>query len=137
MRGCIHPMSSPMMKRMFGFCGVCATAGVVAGPHSDSDTSVVAPRSAAQDRLCQPVETLRGRFEMSDGLSWFVQQIMTSPSLFVGGKKAPRQMHGKLSCLQNGVFTRPAWAPLGRLARPYNATSCSISGLWDNRQPLG
>jgi hypothetical protein len=86
--------------------------------------------------LCQPVATLRNRFAMSDDLSWFVQQIITSPSSF-GGKKAPRQMHGKLSCLQNGVFTRPAWVPLGRLARPYYATSWSISGLWANRQPLG
>ena len=26
MLGCIQPMSSPMMKRMFGFCGCCASA---------------------------------------------------------------------------------------------------------------
>src|SRR5262249_47996351 len=25
--GCIQPMSSPMMKRMLGFCGCCASAG--------------------------------------------------------------------------------------------------------------
>ena len=51
MLGCIQPMSSPMMKRMFGFAGVCAAAGVLAGP--DSDISIVAPSSAAQ-LLCQP-----------------------------------------------------------------------------------
>src|SRR5215472_8174009 len=30
MLGCIQPMSSPMMKRMLGFCCCCAAAGVVA-----------------------------------------------------------------------------------------------------------
>src|SRR5262249_27162139 len=30
MLGCIQPMSSPMMKRMFGFCdGCCAFAGAI------------------------------------------------------------------------------------------------------------
>src|SRR5215471_6384430 len=28
--GCIQPMSSPMMKRMLGFCCCCAAAGVPA-----------------------------------------------------------------------------------------------------------
>ena len=46
MLGCIQPMSSPMMKRMLGFAGVCAAAGVLTGP--DSDISIVAPSSAAQ-----------------------------------------------------------------------------------------
>src|SRR6476469_7751708 len=97
MRGCIQPMSSHMMKRMFGFCGVCATAGVVAGPDSDSDTSVVAPRSAAQDRLCQPSPTSRNGFGMPDGLSLCVEQNMTPPSVFCG-HEGPRQMHGKFAC---------------------------------------
>src|SRR5215211_1161916 len=30
MLGCIQPMSSPMMKRMLGFCGCCAAAGTLA-----------------------------------------------------------------------------------------------------------
>src|SRR5262249_39817155 len=30
MLGCIHPMSSPMMKRMLGFCCCCALAVVMA-----------------------------------------------------------------------------------------------------------
>jgi hypothetical protein len=33
---------------MFGYCGVCATAGVVAGPYSESDAIVVAPSHTAQ-----------------------------------------------------------------------------------------
>ncbi len=49
MLGCIQPMSSPMMKRMLGFAGACAAAGVLAGP--DSDINIVAPSSVAQDRL--------------------------------------------------------------------------------------
>jgi len=55
MLGCIQPMSSPMMKMMLGFCGGSApTAGVLAGPHNDSDISVVAPSSTARDRSCHP-----------------------------------------------------------------------------------
>ena len=54
MLGCIQPMSSPMMKRMLGFCaGCCAVAGVLAGPDNENDINVVAPSNAAQDRLCQ------------------------------------------------------------------------------------
>ena len=50
MPGCIQPMSSPMMKRMLGFWAGCwAAAGVLAG--TDSDISIDAPNSAAQDRL--------------------------------------------------------------------------------------
>ena len=30
MLGCIQPMSSPMMKRMLGFCCCCAAAGTLA-----------------------------------------------------------------------------------------------------------
>src|SRR5262245_1125977 len=30
MLGCIQPMSSPIMKRMLGFCCCCANAGVIA-----------------------------------------------------------------------------------------------------------
>ena len=41
------------MKRMLGF-GCCAAAGVLAGPHNDTDIYIVAPSSEAQDRLCQP-----------------------------------------------------------------------------------
>ena len=43
MRGCIQPMSSPMMKRMLGFllC-CCAATGVMAGP--DNDINIVAPK---------------------------------------------------------------------------------------------
>ena len=48
MLGCIQPMSSPMMKRMLGFCAGCAVAGVLAGP--DNDINIVAPSSEAQDR---------------------------------------------------------------------------------------
>src|SRR5262245_1793575 len=29
MLGCIQPMSSPMMKSMFGFCCCCAAAGII------------------------------------------------------------------------------------------------------------
>jgi hypothetical protein len=53
MLGCIQPMSSPMMKRMLGFCaGCCAAAGVLIGP--DSGISIDALNRAAHDRLSQP-----------------------------------------------------------------------------------
>src|SRR5262245_8178997 len=43
MLGCIQPMSSPMMKRMLGFCcGCCAAAGVFA--------AITAPDSASRPR---------------------------------------------------------------------------------------
>ena len=48
MLGCIQPMSSPMMKRIFGCAGVagcCALAGLDA----QTDTNAVAPRSTARD----------------------------------------------------------------------------------------
>jgi hypothetical protein len=69
-----------MMKRMFGFCGVCATAGVVAGP--DSDINIVAPSSEAQAPLCQPT-VLRGAVGIANGLSFGMQSNMASLSLFM------------------------------------------------------
>ena len=80
MLGCIQPMSSPMMKRILGFCaGCCAAAGVLAGP--DSDINIVAPSSAAQDRLCQPA-VLRGGVAVEGGLSGNMQLNMArSPVL--------------------------------------------------------
>ena len=72
-------MSSPMMKRMFGFCGVCATAGVLVGPDSDTDINVVAPRSAAQDRLCQ-LGVLRGGVAIKGGLSGNMELNMATLS---------------------------------------------------------
>jgi hypothetical protein len=62
-----------MMKRMFGFCGVCAAAGEVAGSDIDSDINVVAPSNAARDRSFQPVAAFRGTIEMSE---FFVQSTM-------------------------------------------------------------
>src|ERR1044072_4326087 len=61
------PMSSPMMKTMLGFCGFCATAGVVAGP--DRDINIVALSSEADDRLSQLVG-LRGTLWTL--ISWFL-----------------------------------------------------------------
>ncbi len=52
-----RPMSSPMMKRILGFCAGCAVAGVLAGP--DSDINIVAPSSEAQDLLWQ-LDVLNG-----------------------------------------------------------------------------
>ena len=70
-------MSSPMMKRMLGFCAGCAVAGVLAGP--DSDINIVAPSSEAQDRLCQP-GVLRGGVAIEGGLSSNMQLNMASLS---------------------------------------------------------
>src|SRR5262245_41521152 len=39
MLGCIQPMSSPMMKRMLGFCVCCAAAGVLATATAESIVS--------------------------------------------------------------------------------------------------
>ena len=49
-----------MMKRMLGFCAgcCCAAAGVLAGPASESDISVAALISAAQDLVCKPLHRL-------------------------------------------------------------------------------
>ena len=48
MLGCIQPMSSPMMKRIFG-CLACAGCCALAGPAAHTDTNAVAPRSTARD----------------------------------------------------------------------------------------
>jgi translation initiation factor 6 (eIF-6) len=65
MLGCIQPMSSPMMNTMFGFAGVCAAAGVLAGP--DSDINIDALSSVAQERLRKP-HVLRGGVAIKGGL---------------------------------------------------------------------
>ena len=60
MLGCIQPMSSPMMKRMLGFCCCCAAAGRLAAVTAASDANrpsqmylatlmLELPRSAARD----------------------------------------------------------------------------------------
>src|SRR5215469_7194690 len=41
MRGCIQPMSSPMMKRMLGFCCCCAAAGILATNIAVSDANTL------------------------------------------------------------------------------------------------
>jgi hypothetical protein len=50
MLGCIQPMSSPMMKRMFGCEGVAGCCAL-AGPAAHTDTNAVAPRSMARDAI--------------------------------------------------------------------------------------
>ena len=59
-----------MMKRMLGFCAgcCCAAAGVLAGPANESDISVAAPTSAAQERECQPLIFSRNTSRMFGGL---------------------------------------------------------------------
>src|SRR5580704_5457056 len=84
MLGCIQPMSSPMMKRMLGFCCCCAAAGVLAGPDSEIDISVVAPSSAAQERLCQPAARLHSTFPVPDGFSLGTKLTMASLSSLLG-----------------------------------------------------
>ena len=37
--GCIQPISSPMMKRILGFCCCCAAAGVLAAATATNDAS--------------------------------------------------------------------------------------------------
>ena len=78
MLGCIQPMSSPMMKRILGFCaGCCAVAGVLTGP--DSDINIVALSSEAQDRLSQP-GVLRGGVAIKGGLSGNMELNMATLS---------------------------------------------------------
>src|SRR5262245_20795145 len=67
-------MSSPMMKRILGFCAGCALAG------PDSDISVVAPSNAAQERLCQPAALSRSTFLVTDGFSLGTKPAITSLS---------------------------------------------------------
>src|SRR4051812_33846631 len=49
MLGCIMPMSSPMMKRMLGFCCCCAAAGVLATATTADSASK--PSHKFRDRL--------------------------------------------------------------------------------------
>jgi hypothetical protein len=45
MLGCIQPMSSPMMKRMLGFCPCCAEAGmqaIVVATHNTTSAPQIA-----------------------------------------------------------------------------------------------
>ena len=71
MLGCIQPMSSPMMKRILGFCCCCccAAAGVLVGPDNETDINVAALISAAQDRVCKPLTVLRKTSRILGGLS--------------------------------------------------------------------
>jgi hypothetical protein len=65
-----------MMKRMLGFAGVCATAGVPSG--TDAGISIDAHNKAAHDRLSQPSGLLGGA---GDGLSANVESNMDLLSL--------------------------------------------------------
>src|SRR6476469_2381251 len=71
------PMSSPMMKRMFGFC-CCAAAGMLVSPVIDNDISVVAPRNVAVTRLCQPVFFLGETLAPARGLFLRMQSNMVT-----------------------------------------------------------
>ena len=78
MLGCMMPMSSPMMKRMFGFwAGCCAAAGVLTGPASD--IIIEALSSAAHDRLSQP-DCVRGGVATEGRLSSNMESNMLSLS---------------------------------------------------------
>src|SRR5882724_1173656 len=96
MPGCIQPMSSPMMKRILGFCaGCCAVAGVLASP--DSDINIVAPSSPAQDRLCRP-GVLRGGVAIKGGLSGNMELNMTTLSrLWCIGGSSPDAPEAKMT----------------------------------------
>src|SRR3954453_17129922 len=85
MLGCIQPISSPMMKRMLGFCCCCcccccAAAGVLVGPDSEIDINVAALISAAQDLVCKPLMVLRKVSRMLGGLLLSKQSDIASPS---------------------------------------------------------
>jgi hypothetical protein len=73
-----------MMNRIFGFVGVCAETGVLAGP--DNDINIVALSSVAQHRLCQPI--LRDAVGVSSGLSFSLQLDMTLSLLIVDDFRA-------------------------------------------------
>src|SRR4029079_621284 len=75
MPGCIQPMSSPMMKRIFGLAGVCAAAGVTTAPGSAA--SIVAPSRAAHKLLCDP-SALPKTAGSEDNLELCMQSGMTS-----------------------------------------------------------
>src|SRR5215213_4867269 len=75
------PMSSPMMTTILGLCcwpGGCAWA--LADPGSESDISVAAPMSAAQDRVCKPLIVLRKMSRILGGLSLSMHSDMVLPS---------------------------------------------------------
>jgi hypothetical protein len=69
-----------MMKTMLGFCGCCATTGVLISP--DSGINIDALNKAAQDRLRQP-DALLGGVATEGGLSLNMESNMASLSLFM------------------------------------------------------
>src|SRR5262249_47196478 len=60
MLGCIQPMSSPMMKRMLGFCCCCATADVLATVPTATNAS------RASHNFRKAFYRYGGRYETSD-----------------------------------------------------------------------
>src|ERR1700730_8115772 len=103
MLGCMMPMSSPMMKRILGFCGgCCATAGVLTSP--DSDFNIVAPSNMAQDRLCDP-PVLHGADGIAGVGSVSLQSSMASFSRFV---MKQRLLVGCIGSQDDSWMCRPA-----------------------------
>src|SRR6478752_8109459 len=72
-------MSSPMMKRMLGFCAGCAAVGVTVA--KGSDASIVAPSRAVHNPLCDP-SVLPKAPGSEDNLEFCRQSGMTSFSGF-------------------------------------------------------
>src|SRR5262245_17145707 len=64
MLGCIQPMSSPMMKRMLGFCCCCAAAGILA----TTPTATNATRADQSFRMSfmQNLLTFQGSWERAN-----------------------------------------------------------------------
>src|SRR6478735_6695064 len=80
MLGCIQPMSSPMMNRMFGCCACCALAGLAVM----AAVRTVAPNSAARDadRMCARLSLSQdlsiGSFKSSVDSSLLIAPLIAS-----------------------------------------------------------
>jgi hypothetical protein len=65
---------------MFGFCGVCAAAGVLAGPDNEIEISADAPSSAVQVRARQLDGDLCRLSRVLAGFTLSVESDIVSPS---------------------------------------------------------
>ena len=96
MLGCIQPMSSPMMKRMLGFCCCCAAAGVLAAVIAAIEASKpsqiyltmlmldLLPRLPVTGRQPVPDCSYRCRARVGIGTEPFVSRIRKSFAAVTG-----------------------------------------------------
>src|SRR5215212_6917860 len=132
------PMSSPMMTTMFGRCCAGGCACALADPVNESDISVAAPISAAQDLVCKPLIVLRKMSRILGGLSLSMHSDMVLPSClqYIDGSSldAPKadMARGSIDRLRV-ARSRPVAAAVVRRAE-MRAALDHLSGNLDVRQ---